>query len=155
MFCQRAGGQGSSSSASGRGAGRAHRDVRLERNQDFNSKMQEQLLPKRESCCVWGEEWSLGLCSCTCSLCSPGWFLLQQSSLRSMPMYILGGGFHVGTSELSCPHGRPGSPAGLCSMFPLSAGSTSSWLSLWPLSLLAGCSRTTSAQAALAACSSG
>lgn len=23
----------------------------------------EQLLPKRESCCVWGKEWSLGLCS--------------------------------------------------------------------------------------------
>lgn len=23
-------------------------------------------------------------------------------------MDILGGGFHMGTSELSCPHGRPG-----------------------------------------------
>lgn len=52
VFCQRAGEQGSSSSASVRGAGRAHRDVRLERNQDLNSKTLEQLLPKRKLLCV-------------------------------------------------------------------------------------------------------
>lgn len=98
--------EGSSSSASGREAGRAHRDMRLERNRDLNSKVGEQLLPKRESCSV-GKEWSLWLCSCTCSLCSPGWehgrFLLPQSpwtSCMGVSTWVL--------PELSSPLGRHG-----------------------------------------------
>ncbi|KAF2988171.1 hypothetical protein EK904_014830, partial [Melospiza melodia maxima] len=75
------------------GAGRAHRDVRLERSQDLNSKMRE--LPKGKRAAVWGKkEQSLGLCSCTCSLCSPGWehggFLLQQRQFQEHPIWTLG-----------------------------------------------------------------
>lgn len=83
VFCQRAAGQSSSSSTPRREAGRADRDVRLERNQDLNSNMEEQLLPRRERAALCGE--GRGACLfCMCSLCSPGGmehrsFLLHQS----------------------------------------------------------------------------
>lgn len=55
-------------------------------------------------------------------------------------MDILGGGFHTGTSQAPVPMEALAdtvSSAELHSVFPLSAGSTSLWLSLWPLFLMA------------------
>lgn len=150
--------EGSSSSASRREAGRAHKDVRLERNRDLNSKVGEQLLPKRESCSV-GKEWSLWLCS-ACAACalldgSTGGSCSLRASSRPMLMDTLHGGFHTSAVHVdspSCPLplGDALSPAGLCWVFPLTPGSPSSPSGRSPWRLF-GCSRPPSAQAALAA----
>lgn len=58
----------------------------------------------------------------------------------SLPMDILAGVSTRVFPELSSPHGALADtvgPAGLLSVFPLTAGSTSSWFSLWPLLLMA------------------
>lgn len=67
---------------------------------------------KRESSCVWGKEWNLGLCCCTCSLCSPGWehgwLLLQQTVEGACPWTSWVGVSTRVLPELSSPHGSPG-----------------------------------------------
>lgn len=120
VFCQRAGGQGSSSSASGRGAGRAHRDVRLEGNQDLNSKMRE--LPRRKRAAVWGERSGARGCvpahvACALLAGCTGGSCCSRGSSRSIPWTS---GVEVSTWALpkfSSPRGRVVSPAGLCALF--------------------------------------
>lgn len=112
VFCQR---------AEGRGAGRAHRDVRLERNQVKQQNWGTS--QKKESCCVGGKEWSLGLCSCTCSLCSSGWehgwFLLQQRQFKEHPMDSWVEVSPRALPKFSLPVADVLSPAGLYALFHL------------------------------------
>lgn len=68
VFCQRAEGQ---LLCLWEWVGRAHRDVRLERNQGLNSKMGEQFLPKRERAAVCGERsgaWGCVAAHAACAL---------------------------------------------------------------------------------------
>lgn len=66
---------------------------------------------KTESCCVWGKQWSQGLCSAraACALLggSTGGSCSSTASLRSRPMDILGGGFYTGTSWLVLSPWKP------------------------------------------------